>query len=170
MVLFSGCRLSGPVAPAATPDLVTRLERQASEALARDDREAEALALREALERLPASESARLAELRERCVEAMVEAGGHASSLALWKELAQKNPEQKEQAEKMVERARQLVLQQGQELLEQVAFDEKAGHRQSALCSALASAELLKRAGAEPDELAKAQGRVRQLHKQLQAD
>ena len=169
IVLLSGCRLSGPVTPTATPDPVTRLERQAAEALARDDRETEALALRDALERLPSGDHTRLAELRGRCVEAMVEAGGHASSLALWSELAQKNPEQKEQAEKMVKRARQLVLQQGRELLEQVVLDEKAGHRQSALCSALASVELLKRAGAEPDELAKAEGLATRLSQELQA-
>ena len=152
-----------------TPSAVEVLVARADQARETDDRETEALALREALEKLPA-DSPRAEALRSRCVEAMVEAGGHVSSLRLWTRLLKEDPKEKVAAQKMQKRAKELVRRQGRELVEQVALDEKAGHLQSALCSALAASELLRLVDAEPKDQKAAEALTQQLKKRLKIE
>lgn len=167
---ISACQPSSST-PSATlsPDPVSLLVSKAETARVADNREAEALALREAIEKLAATSPnpPQLVELRKRCVSAMVEAGGNASSFELWSRIAKERPAEAEAAKRMVKRAREMMTQQGTELLAQVDIDEKAGQRQSALCSALAAKELFTRVSADPKEQALAQKHVSRLSKEL---
>ncbi len=162
-----GCEAPSTIPVTPTPNPVVLLEAKAADARARDDRETEALALREALEKFPAGSSTRLPGLRARCVDAMVEAGGYSSSLALWTRILEEKPEQRETAEKIIARAKEMMTHQGRELIEQVALDEKAGRRQSALCSALAAQELFRRVKADTKDRASAQSLVKRLSNEL---
>lgn len=169
LLWVAGCTAPSAVTVTPTPNPVALLEAKAADARARDDRETEALALREVLEKLSGGSPTRRAELRAQCVEAMVEAGGYSSSLALWRRMLKEKPEQKATAEKMLARAKEMMTRQGRELIEQVALDEKAGHRQSALCSALAAQELFRRVEADKKERAAAEKLVKRLSSELQA-
>lgn len=152
-----------------TPSAVEVLVARADQARETDDRETEALALREALEKLPA-DSPRAEALRLRCVEAMVEAGGHVSSLRLWTRLLKEDPKEKVAAQKMQKRTKELVGRQGRELIEQVTLDERAGHLPSALCSALAASELFRLVDAKPKDRKAAEALTQRLKKQLKIE
>ncbi len=169
-LLFVGCH-PGASRPSATssPDPIAILVSKAETAHTSGDRETEALALREAMEKVSRSspDSPQLPELRKQCVDAMVEAGGNADSYKLWSRIEKERPTEAAAAKRMVKRAKEMMIQQGAELLAQVEIDEKAGHHQSALCSALAAQELFVRSSAGASEQASAQRLVSRLSKKL---
>jgi hypothetical protein len=131
------------------------------------DRETEALALREAVEILGRRPpTPQLEAARKACVEAMVEAGGNADSYRLWRDLEQKNPASQE-AQRMKQRAHALMLGQAGELSTQVQIDSQAGNHQSALCTAQAALSLLQQAEADPEQIAKAEAAAERARKRL---
>lgn len=151
----------------ATPDRVGALIAKAEAARHADDRETEALALREAVDLLGArGDIERLRAARAECVQAMVEAGGNAESYRLWTDLAQKDGAG-EEATKMRERARKLMLQQAAELTDQVDLDLKERRPQAALCTAQASLELCRLAEADSVLLKRAEGALQKCESAL---
>ena len=164
------CQPVSTPSPTPPPDPVTLLVEKADSARARDDRETEALALREALERLgqTSPSSVEIPKLRKQCVEAMVKAGGNVSSFELWRRIEKERPAEAAAAKRMSKRAKEMMLRQGAELLTQVEIDEKAGHHQSALCSALAAQELFLAASAEKNDLQAAKALVERLTTKLE--
>ena len=131
-------------------------------------RETEAVALRDAVDLLGASGDARLEEARAECVQAMVEAGDNVESFRLWSGLAKKKGAG-EEAGKMRERARKLMLQQAGELADQVELDLKAHRPQAALCTAKAALALCAEAGSDAALLKRAQAALKKAESSLPA-
>ena len=149
LALTVGCAPQPGPSSSPTPEK-TLLER-ADEMMAAQDFEGAALAYRQLLDELEDSDADQAEQelVREKCVKAMVEAGGFVGSQRLWGEMAQKNPESKMEADRMKARAERMMIQQGEELLVQAAEDLKQGHRSKALATALASQSLFEGAGAD---------------------
>ena len=140
-LLLAGCAAPKPVA-SPTPDRVTMLMQEADKA---PDNEARAVALRAAVDLMPPGE--RRDQAKKECIAAMVEAGGNAESYRLWSDLLAKKPENAKEAGRMAERARKLMVQQGEELTAQAALDLQEKHPQAAECTAQAALDLFKLSG-----------------------
>ena len=169
LLALAGCSAVTSPAASPTPDRVAILLEAASQARQAENREAEALALRDAVELLAQKQEQpafQLETVRQACVQAMVEAGGHASSYRLWSDIEDGNGPSNE-TKRMKERARNLMLQQAEELQRQVQIDHSKGHHQTALCTALASQELLRQASADPSQVTQAETLVQQAQEKL---
>jgi hypothetical protein len=128
--------------------------------------EGAAVAYREVLDHMEVSganpDQQRL--VREKCTEALVEAGGFCSSRRVWMEMGLKNPESKMEADRMKARAERMMLMQGEELLVQASEDLTQGHRSKALATANACKVLFEGAGASEQTSANLETLMSQLH------
>lgn len=154
IALLSGCT-KPPVSPKPSPVALSQSDTlidQARVATEGGDHESAALALREAVELLAREnpQSQDLVATRALCTEAMVKAGGNTESFRLWRTLVSEDPSNVD-AKRMEARARSLMLQQADELLDQAKADFRSGKAQTALCTARASEILMTEAGG-PDE------------------
>lgn len=171
LLWLTGCTPTPTPLSSPTPDPVATLLHQAEQARRADQREHEALALRQAVELLGLTvppDDPVLQSARAQCVTAMLEAGGNAASYRLWSDIAKNNGPSQE-SRRMKERARQMLLLQATELQQQVGLDHQAGRHQAALCTALASQQLLQLAGAPKAALDTAQKAVEQAENRLTA-
>jgi len=162
LLLSAGCR--GPeVTPEASsspsPDPVQAVLAQADRHLLSQEFEEAAVLFREALDSLDSAQAgeAELAAVRERCTQAMVEAGGFVASKRLWTEIALKNPDSKMEAERMVKRAERMMLMQADELYLQAQDDFKENHRSKGLSTVQAADVLYRMAGGSKEQLKAAQ-------------
>ena len=141
-----GCSPSPPPTPTPTTQSQTASEiAEADRLLAAQEYERAALLYRKLLDTFEEKgvKDAQQQEVLRKCTQAMISAGGFASSYSLWEEMAIKKPESKAEAQRMQTRAKRMILQQAQELLQQAGVDLKEGHRSKALATARASEELL---------------------------
>lgn len=145
LLLFLSC------SPAPAPPLNTPTPSPLEQALTRGqdlfeqkDYEGAALSWRDALNLMEqaAAPEQQLKSVREQCSEAMVKAGGFEESRQLWTDMAAKNPDSAEEAQRMVKRAERMMALQASELLAQSQTDLKEGHRQRALSTAAAAITL----------------------------
>ncbi len=158
--LLLGCPSQPLPSPTPTANPASTLLLKATQAHQASDHEGEALALREAVDLLAREgPTVQLEEARAACVQAMVEAGDNVASYRLWKGLEARNGPSTE-SKRMKERARQLMLQQAQELEAQATADVKAGRPQAGLCTAQAALHLYEEAGAEKGQVEKARAGV----------
>lgn len=150
LILLCGCESNQITPPIATPDIVKSQVAKADELLTAQDYEGAAVAYRALLDQMEESQAPQEQQesVRERCTEAMVEAGGFSSSQRLWDEMGSKNPESKKEADRMKARAERMMIEQGRELLIQAGEDLKEGHQSKALATARATQELFQRAKA----------------------
>lgn len=136
--------------------------------LAAQNYEGAAVAYRERLDQLEKSGAPpeQQQSVREKCTRALVEAGGFVNSQRLWEEMAEKNPEAKDEAERMKARAERMMLQQGEELLALAAEDFKSGHKSKALAAAQATEVLFEKASADSQKWAPLKELMEQLKQQ----
>lgn len=164
-MLLSACHPATAPRVSPSPDPAAALLEKAETARQAGDRETEALALREAVDILVTrAPSPLLKSTQQACVQAMIEAGGNAQSFRLWADIEKKNGPTQE-ARKMKERARLLMLQQAEELAAQVEVDLKGKKPQAALCTAQASLSLYQQAGGNAAQLQQAQATVERARK-----
>ncbi len=174
LLLLAGTLATGCAAPMSqtnptpTQSQTQTLLEQARTATQAGDHENAALTLRGAVEVMAREtpDSPELEAARARCAKAMVEAGGNRASFQLWTDLAQKNPSSTE-AKRMVARARSLMLQQAEELRGQAKLDADESRPQAALCTAIASRDLLEEAGGTSAEKTRAKKLIQDLSASL---
>lgn len=150
LVLLAGCQPeTSSLPPSPTPDVLQTLLLKAQAALDSKEYERSALAYRDALNLLEEGEASeeKLAPIREKCTQALIQAGGFVGSRQLWLEMAQKNPESQSEATRMVSRAEKMMKLQGDELVGQAEFDLKEGHRNRAISTVSAALQLYDIAG-----------------------
>lgn len=166
--LALGCQTPAPgPTPTPTPDVLAGLLQRARQAESSSDWETAALALREAVElQVGRADVSSLEQTRTACVNALAQAGGNLESHRLWSELERKNGVS-EETTRMKERARKMMVMQGQELLQHAELDHQEGRPQAALCTARAALLLYQEAAAPAEELKAAEEQIARFERGL---
>lgn len=156
--VLSGCSSISSASPTPSGSPTWSPLVQGDQYLASKDYENAAVAYRQALDEMESSERPlhEQDKVRQHCTLALVEAGGFSASQRLWKEMAQKEPASKKEANRMQARAERMMTAQGRELLAQARVDLKDGHRSKALATAQAAQQLFDRTKALEREQAEA--------------
>ena len=149
LLLLGGCAPAPEPSPSPSPE--KSLLQRADQMLSAQDYEGAAVAYRELLDELEKSdaEPALQQSVQAKCTEALIEAGGFSDSLRVWQEMARKNPEAQEEAERMQARARRMMAQQAEELSVLASEDLAEGHKSKALATARAAEQLFLSAGVD---------------------